>query len=467
MIAIQSIRYRLILWFLSVFSVIFIGVGIFLYYELRVILIGSVDKHLENEIQLLASWLREEEYPHGHLEKEFVELSKTAVGEYTVPLSGHYYQIVLSDSKMIGRSPSLSIPDVYLPFKNEHFLSPHIETITGPEKGPLRLMSQSFKLTKDTITIQAADTLNEYYNLLDSFRNIIFFVFPLIFVFSGIGIFIITNISLKTLEVLSKRVDMITDKNLDERLEEKGADKELLPLVVSFNTMIGRLEESFIKQRQFLSDASHELRIPTAIIKTSCDVTLGRNRTVPEHEDTLRTVADMANRMTEIINRIMDVSKLESSTFLLQVSDVDLKNIMEDVVRLLASFSFSRGVMIRLRGSNVNIRGDRERLMEVFTNIVDNAIKYNKSNGSIAIEVGMQEGDAVVEIADTGIGMPEDEKEKIFGRFYRVDTSRGITTGSGLGLSIAHAIINAHNGRIEVKSEVNKGSRFIVFLPMG
>lgn len=466
MSAIKSIKYRLIFWFLSVSSVIFTGLGIFLYYELRGTVIGSVDRHLETEIQLLASWLREED-EHGHMEMEFVELSKAAVGEYAVSLSGHYYQIVSSNGKVIARSPSLSIANAYLPLENNLSQTPRIKTITGPEKGLLRLRSQSFKLTNDTITIQAADTLQEYYHLLDSFRNTILIVFPLTFIFSWIGILIITDLSLRRLKILSKKVGRITAKNLNERLEQQNMDRELMPLVDSFNTMLGRLEESFNRQGLFLSDASHELRIPTAVIKTSCDVTLGRERTAQEYADALRTIAGMANRITDIINRILEVSRLESSTFLLKLSDVDLMDIVQDVVRLIEPFALSRGIIINLKGSSVNIKADRERLIEVFTNILDNAVKYNKPNGRVDIEVSKWDGEAIVEVADTGMGIPDNEKERIFDRFYRLDASRNMTAGSGLGLSIVQAIVKAHGGRVEVESKVNKGSCFIVYLPMG
>jgi signal transduction histidine kinase len=220
-------------------------------------------------------------------------------------------------------------------------------------------------------------------------------------------------------------------------------------------------------QGRFLSDASHELRIPTAVIKTSCDVTLGRERTAKEYEDTLRTIAGMANRITDIINRILEVSRLESSTFLLKLSDVDLMDIVHDVVRLIEPFALSRGITIKLNGSSANINADRERLIEVFTNILDNAVKYNKPNGRVDIEVSKWDGEAIVEVADTGMGIPDNEKERIFDRFYRLDGSRNMTAGSGLGLSIVQAIVKAHGGRVEVESKVNKGSCFIVYLPMG
>ncbi len=467
-----SIRYKLIIWFLSVFSVVFTGLGIFLYYELEEIVIGSVDSHLSSEVQLLIGLLGEEE-EHGHLEKEVVELSEAAVGEYAVPLSGYYYQIVLTGGEIIGQSPSLSSANKSLPFDGESF-TPSYKTITGPEKGPLRLMSQSFKFDGDTVTIQVADTLKESYHLLYSFRNIILITIPLIFIFSVAGIWIITGWSIGSLKRLSGKIEEITEMNLNERVKQDGMDKELLPLVDSFNTMLARIEESFSRHSRFLSDASHELRTPTSVIKSYCDVTLGRERTPAEYQESLRMIGEMAGKMSDIINRILEVSRQEAKTSLLRLLDVDLMDIIGDAVKLLQPFASSRGIMINLKGERVRVKGDRERLTEVFTNIVDNAIKYNKyvpegfnrgSGGVVDSEVGARDGWGIVKVADTGIGIPAAEKERIFDRFYRLETNRGAVAGSGLGLSIVKAIVHAHGGRIEVESEVGKGSIFTIFLP--
>ena len=132
--------------------------------------------------------------------------------------------------------------------------------------------------------IQAAESLEDIYRLLRSFRNISIVIFPILYILSGVGIMIITGMSLKTLNIFSRKVSAITEKNLNERIEEKDVDKELKLLATSFNNMMARIEDAFIKQRQFLSDASHELRTPTSVIKSYCDVTLKKERNKAERE---------------------------------------------------------------------------------------------------------------------------------------------------------------------------------------
>ncbi|MBI3815876.1 MAG: GHKL domain-containing protein [Nitrospinae bacterium] len=484
-----SIKSKLIIWFLSVFSIIFTGLGFFLYYKLSDIVINSVDRHLGNGVRLISGLLGTEP---DEIKKELAEIES---GKYTAALSSYYYMIILPDGRIIGNLPSILTSDVLLPFTplesparkggdeinsfyskhGEDFLTGFTEesfvksykTVVVSEKIPLRIMTQSFKLSIGIITIQAIDLLEGHYQVIHSFRNVMLTIFPAVFILCGIGIFVITDWSLSSLNVFSKKVGQITEMSLNERIDGNGMDKELRLLAVSFNTMLERLEDFFSKQSRFMSDASHELKTPTSVIKSYCDVTLRKERTAAEYQEAIQIIGEMVNRMSGIINRILDVSRLESKTFALNLSDTDLMDITEDVVKLLSPSASSRGITINLKGQRTNVKGDKERLTEMFINIVDNAIKYNnnKPGGYINIEVGSSEGWAVVTITDTGIGIPDADKERIFDRFYRVDASRSVVAGSGLGLSIVKAIVNAHSGKIEVESEAGKGSRFIVSLP--
>ncbi|MBI3596048.1 MAG: HAMP domain-containing protein [Nitrospirae bacterium] len=458
-----SIQSKLIVWFLTVFSIVLIGLGFFLDYQLSEIVIGSVDSHLNSEVQFIAGLLRVEQQ-QGPLETELLEFSQAAVGEYSVALSGHYYQIVSSNGKLLVRSPSLAIPNASLPIEAES-LTPSYKTIVGPEKTPLRLLNQSFQLPTGVLTLQTAESLEESYKLLGSFRKIILIVFPVLFIVSGIGIWMMIDLSLRPLELFSKQIGQITEKNLNERMDERSAARELRPLAVSFNTMLGRLEAAFSKQGQFLSDASHELRTPTSVIKSYCDVTLGKERTPSEYQEALRMIATNVDRMTDIINRILEISRFDSKTFSWVTVEVDLLDVMNDACKLLEASASSRKIALRLNGVKTTVRADRERLTEALLNIVDNAIKYNRTGGRVEIDVTRAGPWAVVTVTDTGIGIPDIDRQSIFDRFHRLADGRDLAAGSGLGLSITRAIVEAHGGKIDVQSEVGKGSQFRIFLP--
>lgn len=455
-----SIKLRLVAWFLSVFSLLFAFLGFFLYYELKAIVIGSVDDHLHSEVQLIAGLLDVEEGYHE------VELSEAEVGEYALPLSGHYYQVIDSKGEIIVRSPSLSIVDAKLPAAATQLLHPVYDTIIGPDRGPLRTLSQTFELTSGVITIQAGETLEEAYNLLETFKYMILILFPSFFIISAFGIVIITRLSLGRLDSFSEKVGRITERSLNERLEEEGVEAELKPLASGFNSMMKRIEESFERQRQFLSDASHDLRTPTSVIKSHCDVILKKGRTPEEYIETLQKIGKTSERMSRIINRILEAARLDSEIFSLSISDVDLLALVGDVRNSLATKAEEKSVKTTVCGDNLKLKGDSERLFEAFTGILDNAIIYNKEGGSVDIDVSLKNGEAVVTISDTGTGIPGEDIDKIFDRFYRVDKSRGIVEGAGLGLSIAKAIVEAHNGRIDIDSEVEKGTTLTVYLPI-
>lgn len=159
------------------------------------------------------------------------------------------------------------------------------------------------------------------------------------------------------------------------------------------------------------------------------------------------------------------MSRLDTKTIQLKPVRIDLIDIMRDVLKLVEPAAARKEIKIKLDGGNSVIHGDREGITEVLTNVVENAIKYNRQNGNVDIDVSENAEWGIVTVRDTGIGIPAEEVPKIFDRFYRVDASHGQTAGSGLGLSIVKAIIEAHGGKIDVESAVGQGSTFRIFLP--
>jgi len=461
----NSIKLKLVILFLVVFSVVFTGLEVFLYYKLEGVVISLVDDHLDVSVNSLSNLLTIEEGHGQSIEKEMAEIALTATGEYAKKLSGHYYQVLYADGTVAVRSPSLSLADAMLPPETpEPGIALH-ETITGPAGEQLRMITRSVNFAIGPLIFQVADSLDDTYVLVSSFRNIILYIFPAFFVLCGVGVFFITGWALNSLKSFSAKVGEITEESLSERVEERGVVSELKPMAANFNTMLGRLEGSFMKQRQFLSDASHELRTPTAIIKSFCEVTLAKDRPAEDYRAALEKIGSNVNRMHDIINRILVISRLDSKAMQLRPVRIDLKEIMKDVITLIEPTAASKGIEISFSGPSVTIRGDREGITEVLTNMVENAVKYNRPDGRVEVEVSESGEFAVVSVTDTGIGIPAAEKEKIFDRFYRVDTSRGLTVGSGLGLSIVRTIAEAHGGRVEVESEEGHGSTFRVFLP--
>lgn len=457
-----SIKSRLIFLYLIIFLISYIGLSIFLYNKLRDTVISSVDNHLYSEVQLLANLLNVKE-GNEYLKFDLRKLGKAEVGKYAVSLSGHYYQIVSPEGIIIARSPSLLITDVSLPVMPES-LNPSYTIIEGPDGSPLRLITQSFRLKTGTIIIQAGGTSRKSYRFLSTFRNTILLALPIVFAFSWIGITIITGWSFNNLDIFLRKIGEVTEKNLNERIEEGMIDKEFRPLASNFNIMMDRIGDAFSQRIKFLSNTSHELKTPITIIKSYCDITLRRQRTPSMYKDTLYRIAETVDKMNDTISKILRISRSEADLFLLRPLNIDLRKIITRVIKLYKPYASTLGIMITVKGGPLKILGDKEKLTETFTNLIDNAIKYNKLGGTIDIDIAAKNGEAIVTMTNTGTAIPHTEKENIFERFYRIETAASSVHGSGLGLSIAKSIIEAHGGRIEVKNTSEKENSFIVYL---
>jgi signal transduction histidine kinase len=238
-------------------------------------------------------------------------------------------------------------------------------------------------------------------------------------------------------------------------------------LIQTINSMIERLEGSFGRMAEFTADASHELKTPLCAMRVETEVLLSKRRTPEEYEEGLAHLVDRFDHLNRLISDLTLLSQADSSQVRLEESSLRLDLLVQDIGNLFQVLAEQKGLLFEVGTlEEVTILGDKTRLQQLFTNVLDNAVKYTPK-GSIHLALEKTEGTAIVRVRDTGVGIPESEQDKIFKRFYRVDKSRSRETGgAGLGLSIAEWIAHAHNGKIEVVSEPDKGSTFMVHLPL-
>ena len=293
------------------------------------------------------------------------------------------------------------------------------------------------------------------------------FIIPLnIFVVAVVGLWI-TKQSLNPLKTFSSRIERITHKTISERINTESQAEEIKGLAKSFNAMLTRLQNAFDIEKRLIADASHELKTPLSVIKTQCDIVLQKDRTKEEYVKALNTIKTVSGTMNKLISDMLSLARLDSG--ILSPSNFKATSItdcLEKAVKLVGILAEKKRIKISTTFTeNINILGDKNTLTEAFLNIIENAVRYNSTGGIVEISVSKNRNQARIEIKDNGPGIKEQDLERIFDRFYRVDTSRS-TDGTGLGLSIAKAIIHAHNGKIEVKSKIDKGSCFIVILPV-
>lgn len=317
--------------------------------------------------------------------------------------------------------------------------------------------------------MQVGESLSSVRIALFRLSRLMLILGPTIIILAVLGGFYMAKKSLEPVERITLLAEEISVEKLNKRLNLTLPNDELGHLASTFDGMLERLEESVKKQRQFTSDAAHELRTPLTAIRSIVDVTLHRDRDSDEYVNALVQIQNEIERLSSIIDDLLVITRLENS---LQKGDYKVFPagvLIEDVLDTIAVLAKEKNIDIMTEiPSDLEIAGDRQKLSRAIFNLVDNAIKYTPEGGQIRISGEKDQSREEVEILieDNGIGIPVDEIDKIFDRFYRVDKARSETRGTGLGLSIAQEIVKAHNGTITVKSSSQQGSIFRVTLPL-
>lgn len=251
--------------------------------------------------------------------------------------------------------------------------------------------------------------------------------------------------------------------DLSRRLPDPGRRDEIGNLTMVLNRNLERLERLFHARQRFLADVSHELRTPLTTIRGNVDLMRRIGEADPEILD---VVQEELERMTRLVGDLMLLARADTGGLPIQRQSVELDTLFLDVYRQVRSIDHDVQITVE-EVDQVGVLGDSDRLKQLILNLVDNAIKYTPPGGKVMMSLSKEDGRSELVVKDTGIGIPAEDLPHIFDRFYRVDKARTrVQGGSGLGLSIAKWIVEAHNGRIEVESEVGKGTTFRVYLPV-
>lgn len=256
----------------------------------------------------------------------------------------------------------------------------------------------------------------------------------------------------------------ISGGDLSQRINVAETESELGQLATVLNSTFARLDTAFTQQRQFTSDAAHELRTPVSVMLTQTQTTLNRERSAAEYREAVESCERAAQRMRRLIESLLELAKLDAGQQPMKRLPFDLGQTARDCATLVRPLAEQRHVKISCDVPPLNCLGDSDRLSQVVTNLVSNAITYNKENGEVRIGGSANNGTVILTVSDTGIGISGEDLPHVFDRFYRADKSR--TSGNtGLGLAISKAIVEAHGGTIEVSSELQAGTVFTIRLP--
>ena len=298
--------------------------------------------------------------------------------------------------------------------------------------------------------------------------RIFYLAIPAALLVAGIGGLLLARKSLAPVAAMTEQAESIGARNLHERLEVTNSRDELGRLATVLNNLLSRLDRSFESLRQFTADASHELRTPLSIIRGEAEVALSQNRDEAEYRESLAIVQDEARRLSRMVDDMLALARAEDGRQGLKVEEFYLNDLVEDCVKSSQVLALPKAISLTFEpATDITFQGDEFLIRRMIVNLLDNAIKYTPSAGHVSVRLTNKDSSVEIAVADTGIGIPADATDRIFERFYRAGRARSRSDGgSGLGLSIAKWVAEAHNGSIELNSRPGSGSTFTVLLPL-
>jgi heavy metal sensor kinase len=307
---------------------------------------------------------------------------------------------------------------------------------------------------------------------LESLREILYYVVPVALALAGLGGWFLARKSLAPVVAMSERARRIGAGNLDQRLPVENPRDELGRLATAFNELLARLAAAFAQQRQFMADASHEMRTPLSVARITAGVTLEKShRDEGEYRDAIRMIDEQARRLTRIVEDMFILARADAGRYPLRKTKFYLDEMIEETARTASVLASSKQVAIDIvNSSEAFFYGDEDLLRQMVLNLLDNAIKHTPPSGAVRLRVNRRKREYLIEVSDTGAGIPAEAQPRIFERFYRGDKARsrseGVNgSGAGLGLAIARWIAEAHEGSLELVRSDEIGTTFLVTLP--
>ena len=306
-------------------------------------------------------------------------------------------------------------------------------------------------------------SIQVYNNKADYKKSSLLFS-TLLSLLGGVITFFISGHALKPLCDFSKKIEEVQAQNLSDSRIEENKFSELNQLSVSYNKMLERLSEAFKLQRQFTANAAHELRTPLAVMQLQIDLyNSSKHPNNDTSEQTISMITEQTERLSKMVRTLLDMSELQT---IARDEEIAISALVEEVLADLEPLAQEKGINLIEKCDNVLLMGSDILIYRLVYNLVENAIKYNFSGGTVTVNATQQNSQLHLTVEDTGNGIPEELKERIFEPFFRLDKSRSRELGGvGLGLALVREIVRVHNGSILVKNNANSGTTFEVIFP--
>jgi signal transduction histidine kinase len=450
-----SLRARLTLWYTLALVVVLCLFGADVLWVQSEIGTRRVDRELDSLTITLANVIRGELIEHASPASAAEEARRTVTAggraiaifdAHDVPLSVSWNGLELRDLR-----PS-TLP----------------EQIVWTEKtrsGAWRIHARSQRFDTTTLILLAASPLADVERERHEVQEAMLVGIPIVLLLAGGGGFWLASVGLRPIAGMARQAARISLTGTVDLGRADRAD-ELGQFARAFNSLVHRLRAALQAQRQFMADASHELRTPVSVVRSVVDVTLGGDhRTESEYREALAIVGDQSRRLGRLVEDMLVLARADAGGYPLRPVDLYLDEVVADCRRAVDVLAAERGVSIRSEASpEIPFRGDEDLLRQLVLNVLQNAVQHTPSGGSVTVEM-RRDSDAIkIRIADTGTGIPSADQTRIFDRFVQLDPARR-GRGAGLGLPIARWIAEVHNGTLVLESSSPNGTTFCVTLP--
>jgi heavy metal sensor kinase len=462
---VHSIRFRLGAWYAGLLALLLVLFGGFIYLTLEQILERNLHESLSKEAQTISEALLSK---IGQTGDAYVI---DEIDEHFAPrTTSHFLRVTREDGSILYQSGQPQ-DGTFEPARvtAAHFNEPSSWSEDSMTNGS-RLFVYSMTYPGPggrRFSIQAGASNHQIRQVLGGLLTSLSIVFPLVMVAAIAGGYLLMKKALRPLDQIAATAETITSRNLNERIPKIGTGDELEKLALSLNRMMARLEDSFQHVQRFSADASHEIRTPLAILRGELDSICDAPELSPEMRESVGSALEEATRLSRIVEQLLEVTRLEAGENVSGLTLVDLTELAGTVVDQMRLLADDKQIDLRFEGAQgLHVLGDPVRLRQVVVNLVDNAVKYTPSGGSISVSSVLTEGNAILEVEDTGMGIPPEALPHVFERFYRVDEARSRQLGgTGLGLAIVKSICTVFGGTVTVRSAAS-GTTFRVALPL-
>ncbi len=450
-----SLRAKIVVWFVAVLTVTLLAFAAILFLSVRYGLWRELDLALRHEVDSARSVLAPYWTIDGISAPNYINPLREDDPRWVEVWSGRGVRLFRSP-----RAEAEPIPELGAPGRSS------IRSISSARIGPVRVLDSETEIIGLPAIVRVVESEIRIRASLRTIAVSIAAGFVVSLIVAAWGGYRIARRALRPIEELVSQTGEITAERLRHGIAIEGADDEVAAIASAFNTTLRRLDTSFEQARRFSADASHELRTPVTSIRTVGQVALQNPDDHAGQREAIASMVEDAERLARLLDTLLLLSRADARQIVLNQTRLDLGDLVTEVAKQLEVLSEEKAQTVCVQTAPAVVRGDVALIRLAIGNILHNAITYTPAGGRIDVNVAAADGHATVSVRDSGPGIAPEHHARLFDRFYRVDDARSRQSGgTGLGLSIAWWTAVAHNGRIDVESEVGKGSLFRFDLP--